>query len=287
MEILFSASFLLSLKFPPVIRIDPIIFLNYTRFLSFQTRFEFVSTNREDIDSLYTFYENINMPCREPVLVNNEYYHVFNRGVNKRPLYTNRWEYLRMVSIINYYRYKNPPVRYSFYSISPPPIKNEIENKLLVSEKLVDIVSWVLMPNHFHFLLKQNSENGITEFIHKISVSYSHFFNKKYSRIGPLMQGPFRSVLIESDEQLLHVSRYIHLNPYTSFLIKTIDEIFCYEWSSMHEYLNHQVNAISDPKIIISMCGLIEDYKKFVVDQSDYQRKIHDSTHDLLDFPGL
>jgi putative transposase len=77
----------------------------------------------------------------------------------------------------------------------------------------VEMICYCLMPNHFHFLLKQNSKDGITKFMRRISNAYVRYFNKRYNRVGALFQGKFKAALIKSDDYLLHLSRYIHLNP--------------------------------------------------------------------------
>ena len=76
------------------------------------------------------------------------------------------------------------------------------------------------MPNHFHLLLKQTIDNGISHFLSKFTNSYTKYFNTKYNRVGPVFQGVFKSVHIESDEQLMHLSRYIHLNPVVSAVVE-------------------------------------------------------------------
>lgn len=90
------------------------------------------------------------------------------------------------------------------------------------------------MPNHFHLLLQQIRDGGITEFISKLTNSYTRYFNIRNKRIGPLFQGEFKAVHVETDEQLIHLSRYIHLNPIVSYITKKLES---YQWFSYLEYL--------------------------------------------------
>ena len=138
------------------------------------------------------------------------------------------------------------------------------------------------MPNHYHILLRQETENGISRFIKNIADSYTKYFNIKNERVGPLFQGQFKSVLVDSDEQLLHVSRYIHLNPYTSHIVKNVKDVVTYPWSSFNEYvLGNKEHC--NPKIILSSFASGEKYNEFVLNQADYQKKLENIKHLLLE----
>ena len=178
---------------------------------------------------------------RKVVFANGEYYHIFNRGVEKRPTFTTKYEFLRAVDSINFYRFGNLPIRYSKYLSLDKNKKAEFLKNLNDKELQVEIVAYCLMGNHFHLLLKQLKENGIVKFMAKFTNSYTKYFNTKHERVGPLFQGVFKAVHIESDEQLLHLSRYVHLNPVTNFKIKA-DELGSYQWSSYPQYLGYNKN---------------------------------------------
>lgn len=212
------------------------------------------------------------MPARIIPLVNDQFYHVYNRGVEKRRIFENRRTYTRFLQTINYYRLEGPKPKFSnfiqYKSFEPNPDK-----------KVVDIICYCLMPNHFHFLVKQLKEGGISEFISKLANSYTKFYNIKFDRVGPLLQGQFKAVLIESDEQLVHVSRYIHLNPASSFLVKKPED---YEWSSYNEYLNNNKGVCSKEEIL-NFFKSAADYKKFVDDQIAYAQELKLIKHQLLD----
>ncbi len=134
------------------------------------------------------------------------------------------------------------------------------------------------MPNHFHFLLKQLKEGGITEFLSKLCNSYTKYFNTKYKRVGPLLQGEFKAVLVESDEQLLHLSRYIHLNPLVSYIVKNLD---LYEWSSYEEYINSKSKGVCVKENVLSFFKSPASYKQFVLDQAEYGEKLELIKHQL------
>ena len=136
------------------------------------------------------------------------------------------------------------------------------------------------MPNHFHILLKQEEESGISEFISKTLNSYTKYFNTKYNRVGPLFQGQFKAVRVESNEQLLHVHRYIHLNPIVSYLTKSLD---AYRWSSYSEYIKH-IKGICTKDIILDQFSNVKAYEAFHADQIGYGQTLESIKHALIDF---
>jgi putative transposase len=99
--------------------------------------------------------------------------------------------------------------------------------------------------------------------------------------VGPLLQGDFKAVHVDTNEQLLHLSRYIHLNPLVGFVTRDLD---FYRWSSYHEYVGNDTNEICDKKIILDQFKSKEDYKQFVLDQEDYGKQLEIIKHQLLDF---
>lgn len=215
------------------------------------------------------------MPGRDIPLVTDQIYHVLNRGVASQPIFLTKTDYLRGLAIIFYYQSQTASLRYSFFLRLPTKQREEILGQLKAQKKfLVEIIGFCLMPNHFHLLLKQLEENGISLFMSNFTNSYTRYFNIKQKRIGPLFQGKFKAVRIETGEQLLHVSRYIHLNPYSSYVIKTLNEIENYPYSSFPEYLSPEKSANCAKEIVLHDFKDIFSYKKFVLDQADYQRKL-------------
>ena len=219
---------------------------------------------------------------RNVVLATEEMYHIFNRGVERRSIFTDKWEYRRALDTMSYYRFLEPPIRYSKYIILEEKWRVQLLKALLTSRLQVDILAFCLMPNHFHLLLKQTADAGISRFVSKFCDSYSKYFNIKHDRVGPLFQGPFKAVRVESEEQLIHLSRYIHLNPISSFLIKKT-ELNSYPWSSLPEYLAPQKNTLSNPKFIGELFKSPSKYRDFVHNQVDYAQKLEHIKHLVFD----
>ena len=219
------------------------------------------------------------MPGRIVPLVFGQIYHVFNRGIDHRSTFTDRREYQRAYKSMSYYRLCNLPMSLSKYLRLDNDRKLEMNNLLDKSEKLIEIYSYCFMPNHFHFLLKQVTDDGISKFLSNFQNSYTRYFNTKQERDGSLFLDQFKAVRIENDEQLIHVSRYIHLNPYTGFVIKRVEELLSYEWSSFKEYLTSEKEGITERTLILSFFPGKEKYKRFVFDQADYQKKLKEIEH--------
>jgi putative transposase len=222
------------------------------------------------------------MPARNTPLVTGQYYHIFNRGINRRLTFINKREYQRALSSLQYCLYSKRPVSYSKFLTLDQDLRQIIIEKLNKVPKLVKVIAFCLMPNHFHLLVKQQLDNGISKLLGDFQNGYTRYFNTRNNRSGPLFNTQFKAVLIETDEQLVHVSRYIHLNPYTAFIIKEIEELENYNWSSLPEYINTQ-SKITESEEILSLFKNAQAYQKFIFDQADYQRKLGIVKHLAID----
>lgn len=213
------------------------------------------------------------MPYRKTPLVNDQIYHVFNRGVAKVPIFLDKGDYNRFLETIYYYEFQGPKPQFS-------QLKRFKDFDFEKNKKVVEMLCYCLMPNHFHFLIKQLQDNGISGFINKVANSYTKYFNTRHHRVGPLFQGQFKAVRIESDEQLIHVSRYIHLNPITSFLVKDLKE---YSWSSYASYIGLYQDKNCNKQLVSSMFKTPQMYEKFVLDQVEYGQSLERLKHLLVD----
>lgn len=206
-------------------------------------------------------------------LENNYYYHVLNRGVEKRNIFQDSRDFIRFLKILNYYRHLGP--KPSFSKLTEDKLK-----KLPKDEMIVEIISYCLMPNHFHLLLKQTKDDGIKDFVRLVSNAYTRYFNTRHNRIGPLFQGAYKAVFIETDEQLIHVSRYIHLNPSVALLIK---DLKTYQWSSYPNYIGTGESKLAKKDEILRFFKNPKDYEEFVLDQASYAIDLSRIKHQLLD----
>lgn len=222
------------------------------------------------------------MSLRKTILATDQIYHIYNRGVEKRQIFLNKRNYNRFIELMSYYRFANCPVKFSQFKVLSRDAREDLLDKLAnQSDKLVEILVFCLMPNHIHFLLKQLKDAGIAKFMNKLCSGYSHYFNILNQRVGPLFQGNFKAVRIETDEQLIHTSRYIHLNPVSSYLIE-FDQLEDYDFSSYPEYTGKKA-GFCNTKEVLSYFKNVEDYKNFVADQVDYARQLENIKHLILD----
>ena len=212
---------------------------------------------------------------RKTQLVTGHIYHIFNRGVNKNEIFLSQDDYKQFLNAAIHYKTKN--TRYSYekrFKISHDPVS--LQSLQLNRALKIDVIAYCLMPNHFHFLVKQESDRGITSFMRHLMNSYSHFVNLKYKRVGPLFQGRFKAVIVDSDEQLLHLSRYIHLNPLVSNLVSDLES---YPWSSYVSYIGKRVDNLANSQAVLNSFKSKSDYRQFVLDQEDYARGLENIKH--------
>ena len=220
------------------------------------------------------------MSGRKIPLITGEYYHIFNRGITGQLTYLRKTDYKQKILCFSYYCFTKPPLKLSRLKEVSVEERRNIFNSLEKSkDKLVSILAFVLMPNHFHLLVKQNMDNGISIFLNKITNSYTRYFNIKYKRKGDLYQGVFKAVHVENDEQLLHLSRYIHLNPVASYVVKEKD-FLDYPWTSLPDYLHlHSRQTFVNTNLIADHFTSVNDYKKFTLDRVDYAKRLNEIKH--------
>jgi putative transposase len=194
--------------------------------------------------------------------VTGEIYHVFTRSIAQFTVFRKHEDYRRAIDLLAYYLLADLPVSFSKY------IPTQEAN--LAHKKRVQVIAYCVMPTHIHLVVKQLAEDGIRFYMNTVLNSYTQYFNKKYNRKGPLWESRFRRVLVNSDEQLIHLTRYVHLNPVTAALI---DRPEAWEYSSYWEYLhgNTEQPRISDWTGLLDIRP--EYYQKFVNDGMDYYRK--------------
>ena len=213
------------------------------------------------------------MPYRFTPLVNDNFYHIFNRGVEKRQIFLTERDYERFLQTLYYYQFSGPKPKFS----NKYRFKNKEFDK---NPKIVDLLAFCLMPNHFHLLIKQLEDGGTQEFLSKIANSYTKYFNTKHKRVGPLFQGQFKAVLIESDEQLIHVSRYIHLNPYVADITKDWDN---FPYSSIRQFTGTSSLQICNTEHLLAFFKDSQSFLSFTKDYESYGRDIHLIKHLLHD----
>ena len=210
-------------------------------------------------------------------------YHVINKSIAEFVIFNNEFEFYRMIKLMNYYSLENPPQSFSRF-IEGKENRITTDFNLLQSfemeRRIVEIIAYCLMPTHLHLILNEIIEGGVSIFMGNMLNSYSRYFNIKHKRKGPLWQGRSKKVSVKSDEQLLHLTRYAHLNPVTAYIVNKPEE---WPYSSYNEYLSEsngkericKYNDFLDIKPAV--------YREFVEDGISYQRDLAKIKHLLLE----
>lgn len=210
----------------------------------------------------------------ENKLADDYVYHIVSRSIAHYKIFNNDNDYLRMVRLLCFYQRRNPPTKFSMFlrlrGSQKFGVDQYLKEVLKDFDKLVEIIAYCLMPNHIHLVLKQLKNQRISIFMSNILNSYTRYFNILHKRKGPLWESRFKHILVRKDEQLLHLTRYIHLNPCSAKLVKRPE---LWKYSSYLEYIKpEQTNLIALYR------GLLEinpkNYQKFVNDRKNYQQKL-------------
>ncbi len=216
------------------------------------------------------------MPGREEPLITDSFYHVFNKTIESKNIFTNPAHCELVLDLFRYYRSLKSFRSYSLYKSLSPQLRKIID-KTTNDQKFyrIEIYSHILMPTHFHILLRQKAANGISQFISNVINSFTRYFNLRYKRKGPIFLTKFKARRVMNREEFIHTSRYIHLNCYSSGLITNIEEIVNYPWSSLKEYFHPTGNSLVNTSyLMVLFNNNMENFKKFIFNQADYQKNL-------------
>lgn len=213
------------------------------------------------------------MGMRKNEFANDEYYHIFNRGVDKRDVFLDFKDYDRFLISMNLLNDKSDGLMIAWrdYKESKPEAKLDdfLKRSFRERDPLVEIIAYCLNPNHYHFILKQVADKGIEKFMHKIGISHTKYFNEKNKRTGSLFQGVFKSTHIDSNEYLLYLSAYVNKNNF----IHGYNENDSWPYSSLPDYLNKRDDKLVNKSIILEQFNNIEEYKNFLEIKSLYLKE--------------
>lgn len=175
------------------------------------------------------------MARRKVEFVTGQYYHIYNRGVNRDLIFRNPDNYLFLLRRVKEYS----------------------------SRFEIALIAYCLMPNHYHFLLRQEGIQPVSKFVQNVFNSYTKAFNKAYHRTGTLFEGPYKALLVEKETHLLHLCRYIHRNPLEAGLVTNLDD---WPYSNYLEWVGKRTGAIFDVQFVQEHFAESDDYESFVLD---------------------
>ena len=210
------------------------------------------------------------MSPRRDALETGQIYHIFSKSIAGFKIFRYDAEFVRIKSLLSYYKKERPSIKFSAF-IELKNQKNFLQNNDSQRNDLIKIIAYCFMPTHIHIILKQLNDSGISHFMNNVLNSYTRYFNIKTKRKGPLWETRFKNVLVSTNEQLLHLTRYLHLNPVTANLV---DKPQQWRYSSYQEFLG----KIEEDEKICRYMDLLDikyrEYQKFVESQIDYQKEL-------------
>ena len=212
---------------------------------------------------------------RKIEFINGEYYHIYNRGVEKRTIFLDGADYFRFVLGMREFNDINLACKLCRFQ-EMPEIKSQQDR-----EPIVKFICYSLMPNHYHFLIQQIEDGGISRFMQKLGTGYTMYFNKRYERSGVLFQATFKAKHISTDEYLLHLSRYIHLNALSvknsGWISKGVGDrgetyqfLKRYKWHSLPFWIDNKPNLVNlQSKIVLDQFSSKKSYTDFLLSWID------------------
>lgn len=218
---------------------------------------------------------------REKIIAGN-FYHVLNRGVDKRKIFLDEKDYLRFIHDLFEFNDKAHAFNVGhFFKLRHQNQHIDVRRQYIENRRprklLVEILAFCLMPNHYHLLLKPKNNNSIIEFIKKINGGYAKYFNHKYKRAGALFEGKYKSVLIKDESHFIHLPYYIHLNPLDLVMPawrdkkikdykKAVKFLENYKWSSYLDYIGKKnFPSVTQRNFLLKFLGNSTQYKKDTV----------------------
>jgi REP element-mobilizing transposase RayT len=211
---------------------------------------------------------------RKTEFANGEYYHIYNRGVDKREIFLEDFEYMRFLQALDEFNRIDP-----IGSIFEQGFRDKNTALGYSVSKLVEIVAYCINPNHYHLILRQMKDKGIEKFMHKIGMGYSKYFNHKHKRSGSLFQGKFQAIHIDSNEYLLYLSAYVNKNNFIHGY-NTGD----WKYSSLLDYLGKRNGKLCNKKIILSQLdNNVEQYKEFLENNASHLKEKKEMEKYLLE----
>lgn len=175
------------------------------------------------------------MPHRTIQFAQGQYYHIYNRGVEHRPIFREEENYLFVLRLVKRY----------------------------VGALNISVIAYCLMPNHYHFLLRQDSEEPAGLLPQRVFNSYTKAFNKRYNRTGTLFEGRYKAVHVDKDSYLLHLCRYIHANPVKDGLVAHLSE---WSYSNYQEWIGTRNGTLVDRSFVHDLFPPGQTYEQFVRD---------------------
>ncbi len=203
---------------------------------------------------------------RNLTIAPGEYYHIFNRGMDKQNIFFDTRDWSRFLFLIIYFQ---SAISFSNINRLTKNIQHSELNmdkdtiSKVIKQRYIELVSFCLMPNHFHLIIKEVEEGGIAKYMQRVLNAYTKYINTKYQKSGHLFQGPYKAVHVSDNRQLLYLSAYIHKNPRE--MSEWRNKETTYPWSSYQDYIEkNRWEKLLVPDIIFDQFKNQNEYLEFV-----------------------
>src|SRR3989338_5941081 len=227
--------------------------------------------SHKDITTIYLYcphkFEKLSSSCYYNYMRNikfaiKEFYHIYNRGVDKRNIFMNSDDVNRFLFCMLVFNTEDP-VGSIYLNFLEKKRKQKLRSSAPhKSKKLVNFVAYCLNQNHYHFILEPLVEDGVQKFMHKLSTGYTNFFNEKYKRSGSLFQGKYKAIHVSSNEYLLYLSVYVNCNykVHRGLNKKWMSGLSI---SSFREYVGKVKKPFCFKDIILEQFGSLREYENY------------------------
>lgn len=191
------------------------------------------------------------MPRRNIPFLPNHYYHIYNRGAHKADIFCDDRDYIFLLKLL----------------------------KEKAKEFDISMIAYCLMSNHYHFLLRQNADVKISQFMQAVFNIYSKFFNNKYKLSGTLFEGPFKAIMVEQEKYILQLCRYIHRNPLKADMVVTPEQ---WHYSNYLEFIGKRKGDLFDRAFVQENFASPDEYITFVMDTNHPEKTQKEMRHYLF-----
>ncbi len=204
---------------------------------------------------------------RRTIIAPGEYYHVYNKRILEEPLFREKRDFIRFLFLLVFFQsphgITNTKRQVDYYqNHNEFSVDKEIKDQI-VQERVVELIAFTLMPTHFHILLRELQEGGISRYLQRIEAGYARYYHIKYEVLGHVFKGSFGITYVESNQQLIYLSTYLHRNPRELLAWRNKEQN--YPWSSYQDYLgSNRWGKLLKPGIVLGQFNSPAEYRRFV-----------------------
>ena len=225
------------------------------------------------------------MPRRTTPLINGQYYHIYNKSIEGKSIFEDQEDHRRFILTLAFYLYHDPTMKLARFMQLSARSQGEVFTKRVKEKRsLVSLITFLSMPDHYHLIISQTVDGGVSTYMRHVQDSYTRYYNTRHKRVGPLFLGPYKAKQIELGEHLAPLTRIIHREPLMRGVVDTTDALSSYLWSSLPEYLGIDNRHICDSRVVLHQ---FQDdtakYRAYIEAETDISQSPEEIKHLLFD----